>query len=149
MVCSVIGLGYIGLPTAAIIASKGITTIGVDTNSDIVNNVNNHKAHFYEKDLDKLLKNAVKKKKLVAKTSSEKSDVFIITVPTPIFKKNKEPNLKYVFNAIYSIAPLLKKGNLIIKLSLSFPEFNIKEITLVENKIIGSREKYRCAILVD
>ena len=111
MVCSVIGLGYIGLPTAAIIASKGITTIGVDTNSDIVNNVNNHKAHFYEKDLDKLLKNAVKKKILIAKTSSEKSDVFIITVPTPILKKNKEPNLKYVFNAIYSIAPLLKKGN--------------------------------------
>ena len=56
MICSVLGLGYIGLPTSAIIASKGIKTFGIDINNEIVNNLNNCKAHFYEKDLDKLLK---------------------------------------------------------------------------------------------
>ena len=113
MICSVLGLGYIGLPTAAIIASKGINTFGIDINNEIVKNLNNCKAHFYERDLDKLLKKVVKNKYFVAKKIPEKSDVFIITVPTPVFK-NKKPNLNFVFDAIKSIASLIEKNNLII-----------------------------------
>ena len=114
MICSVLGLGYIGLPTASIIASKGIKTFGIDVNTKLVKNINNCKIHFYEKDLDKILKNVIKNNYFIAKKIPEKSDVFIITVPTPIFKKNKKPNLTFVFDAIKSIANLLEKNNLII-----------------------------------
>ncbi len=114
MICSVIGLGYIGLPTAAIIASKGIKTIGIDTNEDIVKDINHLKTHFFEKDLDDLLIKVIKNKNFVAKKVPEKSDIFIITVPTPIFKKNKKPDLRYVFDAIKSIVKVLEKNNIII-----------------------------------
>ena len=114
MICSVLGLGYIGLPTASIIASKGIKTFGIDVNTKLVKNINNCKIHFYEKDLDKILKNVIKNNYFIAKKIPEKSDVFIITVPTPIFKKNKKPNLTFVFDAIKSIANLIEKNNLII-----------------------------------
>ncbi len=114
MICSVLGLGYIGLPTASIIASKGIKTFGIDVNTKLVKNINNCKIHFYEKDLDKILKKVIKNKYFIAKKIPDKSDVFIITVPTPIFKKNKKPNLTFVFDAIKSIANLLEKNNLII-----------------------------------
>ena len=114
MICSVLGLGYIGLPTASIIASKGIKTFGIDVNTKLVKNINNCKIHFYEKDLDKILKKVIKNNYFIAKKIPDKSDVFVITVPTPIFKKNKKPNLTFVFDAIKSIANLLEKNNLII-----------------------------------
>ena len=60
MICSVLGLGYIGLPIASIIASKGIKTFGIDVNKNLVKNINNCKIHFYEKDLDQLLKKVIK-----------------------------------------------------------------------------------------
>ena len=60
MICSVLGLGYIGLPIASIIASKGIKTFGIDVNKNLVKDINNCKIHFYEKDLDQLLKKVIK-----------------------------------------------------------------------------------------
>ena len=67
MICSVLGLGYIGLPIASIIASKGIKTFGIDVNKNLVKDINNCKIHFYEKDLDQLLKKVIKNNYLTAK----------------------------------------------------------------------------------
>ena len=109
----VMGLGYIGLPTAALIASKGFTVRGVDIDQSIVDVVNAGKIHIIEPDLDQLVKNEVKKGSLKANIKPAESDIFIITVPTP-FKDNNEPDLKYVNSAISMIIPFLQKGNLII-----------------------------------
>ena len=109
----VMGLGYIGLPTAALIASKGFTVRGVDIDQSIVDVVNAGKIHIVEPDLDQLVKNEVKKGSLKANITPAESDIFIITVPTP-FKDNNEPDLKYVNSAISMIIPFLQKGNLII-----------------------------------
>ncbi|MAM05739.1 MAG: UDP-N-acetyl-D-mannosamine dehydrogenase [Flavobacteriales bacterium] len=109
----VMGLGYIGLPTAALIASKGFTVRGVDIDQSIVDVVNAGKIHIVEPDLDQLVKNEVKKGSLKANIKPAESDIFIITVPTP-FKDNNEPDLKYVNSAISMIIPFLQKGNLII-----------------------------------
>ena len=67
MICSVLGLGYIGLPIASIIASKGIKTFGIDVNKNLVKDINNCKIHFYEKDLDQLLKKVIKNNYLTYK----------------------------------------------------------------------------------
>ena len=109
----VMGLGYIGLPTAALIASKGFTVRGVDIDQSIVDVVNAGKIHIVEPDLDQLVKNEVKRGSLKANIKPAESDIFIITVPTP-FKDNNEPDLKYVNSAISMIIPFLQKGNLII-----------------------------------
>ena len=109
----VMGLGYIGLPTAALIASKGFTVRGVDIDQTIVDVVNAGKIHIVEPDLDQLVKNEVKRGSLKANIKPAESDIFIITVPTP-FKDNNEPDLKYVNSAISMIIPFLQKGNLII-----------------------------------
>ena len=109
----VMGLGYIGLPTAALISSKGFTVRGVDIDQSIVDVVNAGKIHIVEPDLDQLVKNEVKRGSLKANIKPAESDIFIITVPTP-FKDNNEPDLKYVNSAISMIIPFLQKGNLII-----------------------------------
>ncbi len=113
MIISVIGLGYIGLPTASILASQGIDVFGVDINEDVVKKINNSQTHIFEPDLDKLVFDVVTKKSLIASTEYKKADVFIITVPTPFLEGNK-PDTSYVKDAIDNIAPLLEKGNLII-----------------------------------
>ena len=110
---SVIGLGYIGLPTAVIIASKGINVIGVDTNTKIIDSINNSRAHIAEPGIEDLLKEAISRKRLIASQDLVKSDVFIIAVPTP-FKEEKKADLSYIFSAVDSIAPVLEEGNLII-----------------------------------
>jgi UDP-N-acetyl-D-mannosaminuronic acid dehydrogenase len=109
----VIGLGYVGLPTAAIFASKGIEVLGVDINDNAVGLINDGKSHFIEPDLDILVKKAVTSGKLSAKTIPEPADAFIIAVPTP-FKDGKRPDLKYVKAAVESLAPVLKKGDLVV-----------------------------------
>ena len=78
---SVIGMGYIGLPTAALIASKGLKVVGVDINQDSVDIINQGKIHIVEPELDKLVFEAVSQKNLRATINFEKSDVFIIAVP--------------------------------------------------------------------
>ena len=86
--CCILGLGYIGLPTAAIISNAGHYVVGVDIKKDIVDLLNSGIAHFHEKGLDELIKEGLKNKKFKAKNVPEESDIFIIAVPTPILKKN-------------------------------------------------------------
>jgi len=109
----IMGLGYIGLPTAAFIASKRIMVHGVDINPDIVEVINKGEIHIVEPDLKGLVKHVVEKGYLVADTKPTEADVFLIAVPTP-FKNNYEPDISYVESAIRMIIPYLKENNLII-----------------------------------
>jgi len=107
------GLGYIGLPTAAVAASKGIDVTGVDINPVVVETINQGKIHIVEPDLDKLVKDVVTGEKLRASLQPEEADVFLIVVPTP-FKQNHRADITYVRSATKMVIPLLKEGNLFI-----------------------------------
>jgi UDP-N-acetyl-D-mannosaminuronic acid dehydrogenase len=114
----VLGLGYIGLPTAALIASRGATVIGVDIDPSIVATISEGRIHIAEADLDGLVQKVVFSKKLLARDTPEAADVFMIAVPTPL-SGNKKPVIDHVLAAARSIAPHLAKGNLIILESTS------------------------------
>lgn len=114
----VIGLGYIGLPTAATFASRGMTVVGVDVNQYAVDTINQGNVHIIEPELDVLVRAAVKAGNLRATTQPEPADAFIVAVPTP-FKEGKKPDLTYIEAASKAIAPVLKKGNLVILESTS------------------------------
>lgn len=115
---AVIGLGYIGLPTAAVIASRGIEVVGVDVSDSTVETVNQGKVHIVEPDLDMLVQASVTLGKLRASTQPEQADAFLIAVPTP-FKQGKKPDLGFIQQAAKDIAPYLEKGNLVILESTS------------------------------
>ena len=115
---SVIGLGYIGLPTAAAFASHQKKVVGVDINQHAVDTINRGAIHIVEPDLDLLVKQAVDDGFLRAVTQPEPADAFLITVPTP-FKGDHQPDMKFVESAARSLAPVLKKGDLIILESTS------------------------------
>ncbi|MDR0217755.1 MAG: UDP-N-acetyl-D-mannosamine dehydrogenase [Enterobacteriaceae bacterium] len=117
-IISVIGLGYIGLPTAAAFASRQKTVIGVDVNQHAVETINRGAIHIVEPDLDSVVKTAVDGGYLKAVSSPQPADAFLIAVPTP-FKGEHEPDMVYVRSAAESIAPVLKKGDLIILESTS------------------------------
>lgn len=114
----VVGLGYIGLPTAATLASRGIEVIGVDVNPCVVAAVNAGQPYFPEPDLDMLLRAATTLGKLRATDRPEPADAFVIAVPTP-FNDDRSPNLGYVDAAADAIAPLLASGNVVILESTS------------------------------
>ncbi len=109
----VVGLGYIGLPTAATFAARGLDVIGLEISQDIVDTINQGLAHIVEPDLDMLVKGAVNSGRLKAVTTPEPADVFILSVPTPI-TADKMPDNSYIHAAVGSIASVLEKGNLII-----------------------------------
>lgn len=115
---SVIGLGYIGLPTAAVFASRKKQVIGVDVNQNAVDIINRGQIHIVEPDLDMVVHAAVTEGYLRATTQPEPADAFLIAVPTP-FKGDHEPDLGYIESASKSIAPVLKKGDLVILESTS------------------------------
>ncbi|MDR3433447.1 MAG: UDP-N-acetyl-D-mannosamine dehydrogenase [Rouxiella aceris] len=115
---SVIGLGYIGLPTAAALASRQKHVIGVDINQHTVDVINRGEVHIIEPELDSLVKNAVDQGYLRAVTRPEPADAFLIAVPTP-FKDGHQPDMAFVEQAVLSLAPVLKKGDLIILESTS------------------------------
>jgi UDP-N-acetyl-D-mannosaminuronic acid dehydrogenase len=115
---SVIGLGYIGLPTAAVFASRKIQVIGVDVSPSAVETINRGGVHIVEPDLDMLVHAAVTEGYLRAVTTPEPADAFLIAVPTP-FKDGHQPDLSYIEAASRSIAPVLKKGDLVILESTS------------------------------
>ncbi|MBV6820438.1 UDP-N-acetyl-D-mannosamine dehydrogenase [Rahnella sp. PD12R] len=115
---SVIGLGYIGLPTAAAFASRQKKVVGVDINQHAVETINRGAIHIVEPDLDTLVKQAVEDGFLRAVTQPEPADAFLIAVPTP-FMGDHLPDMKYVESAARSLAPVLKKGDLIILESTS------------------------------
>lgn len=115
---AVIGLGYIGLPTAAILASRGIDVLGVDISQHAVDTINQGNIHIVEPDLDIVVRSAVNTGKLRASTQAESADAFMIAVPTP-FKENKVPDLSYIKAAAETIAPVLKSGDLVVLESTS------------------------------
>ncbi|WP_312054780.1 UDP-N-acetyl-D-mannosamine dehydrogenase [Pantoea brenneri] len=115
---SVIGLGYIGLPTAAVFASKGKKVVGVDINARAVETINRGAIHIVEPDLDQVVHAAVTRGDLRATTQPEAADAFLIAVPTP-FQADHQPDLRFVQAAAESIAPVLKPGDLVILESTS------------------------------
>lgn len=115
---SMIGLGYIGLPTATLFASRKKKVIGVDVNQHAVDTINQGKIHIIEPELDMLVKAAVTAGYLRATTKPEPADAFLIAVPTP-FTDGHKPDLSYIEAAARSIAPVLAKGNLVILESTS------------------------------
>ena len=115
---SVIGLGYIGLPTAATFANCGVKVIGVDVNQRAVDTINRGEIHIIEPDLDTVVRSVVQSGNLRATTTPEPADAFIVAVPTP-FKEDKQPDLRYIESASKAIAPVLKRGDLVILESTS------------------------------
>lgn len=115
---AVIGLGYIGLPTAAILASRGVRVIGVDINQKAVDTINQGGVHIVEPDLDALVSEVVKRGDLRAMTKPSEADAYVIAVPTP-FHEDKKPDISYVKAAALAIAPLLKSGDLVVLESTS------------------------------
>ena len=108
-----IGLGYIGLPTSALIASHGTNVLGVDINQHVVDTINEGKIHIVEPDLDKIVSLAVSKGNLKAAIKANPAEVYLIVVPTP-FIGNHEPDISFVVAATKGIITLLKKGDLYI-----------------------------------
>lgn len=107
------GLGYIGLPTAAVVASKGIQVIGVDINPEVVDTINRGEIHIVEPELDKLVKNVVEDGNLKASLTPEIADAYFIVVPTP-FKHNHRADISYVESATRTVIPFLKEGDLFV-----------------------------------
>lgn len=115
---SVIGLGYIGLPTAAMFASRKVKVIGVDVNQHAVDTINQGKIHIVEPELDMIVRAVVTEGYLSATTKPQPAEAFLVAVPTP-FKGDHEPDLAYIQAAAESIAPVLAKGNIVILESTS------------------------------
>src|SRR5690625_2667770 len=108
-----IGLGYIGLPTSALIAQNQIKVLGVDINEQVVETINQGRIHIVEPTLDKAVEEAVESGHLKASLSPMQADVYLIVVPTP-FKGDHEPDISYVQAATENIIPLMKEGDLYI-----------------------------------
>tara|TARA_B110000977_G_scaffold197498_1_gene280139 strand:+ start:228 stop:1436 length:1209 start_codon:yes stop_codon:yes gene_type:complete len=108
-----IGLGYIGLPTSALIASHGTNVLGVDINQKVVDTINQGEIHIVEPDLADIVSKAVSNGFFRASTKPTSADVYLIVVPTP-FKGNHEPDISFVEAATKGVIPLLKKGDLYI-----------------------------------
>lgn len=118
---SIVGLGYIGLPTAALLASQGYTVLGTDINPHAVETINQGKIHIVEPDLDVVVHAVVAAGRLKASTEPQAGDVYMICVPTPFHEGGDipQPNIDYVLAATRSIAPFVKTGDLVILESTS------------------------------
>ena len=120
--CCILGLGYIGLPTAAVLANAGHSVIGVDVNGEVVATVNKGQIHIVEPDLDQAVAVSVASGSLSAQLTPAPADVFVIAVPTP-FRSGADgipqPNIDYVLAAARAIAPVLRPGNLVLLESTS------------------------------
>jgi UDP-N-acetyl-D-mannosaminuronic acid dehydrogenase len=120
----VMGLGYIGLPTASLLGTKGYEVHGVDVSQHVVDTINDGRIHIVEPDLDIMVKSAVQGGKLKASLEPCEADIFVIAVPTPFKKEaeakgHKSPDLSYVAEATQKISPYVKPGNLVILESTS------------------------------
>jgi UDP-N-acetyl-D-mannosaminuronic acid dehydrogenase len=115
---AVFGLGYVGLPVSAVFAGCGFDVVGVDVEPHIVETINKGRVHIVEPDLDMVVRAAVSAGKLRATLKPEPADAFIIAVPTP-FTGDKQPDLRFVRQATDAIAPVLRKGNLVVLESTS------------------------------
>lgn len=118
-VISVVGLGYIGLPTAAMFASRKMRVIGVDVNQHAVDTINRGEIHIIEPDLDVAVRTAVSEGYLAATKTPQTADAFLIAVPTPFKGEHHEPDLSYIEAACRAVAPVLQAGNLVVLESTS------------------------------
>jgi UDP-N-acetyl-D-mannosaminuronic acid dehydrogenase len=116
----VVGLGYIGLPTAAVLVSRGYEVRGVDVNRDLVKTINAGRAHIFEPGVEALVRAAVNTGKLKAYTEPAEADVFMLCLPTPLCGDHA-PDLSYVTRATRAVAPYVRAGNLVILESTSPP----------------------------
>ena len=118
---SIIGLGYIGLPTAALLASEGFVVNGCDINQDVIDTINQGEIHIVEPELHQLVRSALATGRLKVSTSPQAGDIYIICVPTPFHKSSNipQPNIDYVLAATKSIAPYIKPGDIVILESTS------------------------------
>lgn len=123
----VMGLGYIGLPTASILANKGYEVVGVDVSPEIIATINRGQIHIEEPDLDILVRSAVNSGQLRAANEPEPADVFILCVPTPI-RDDHSPDMSYVAEAAAAIRPHVARGNMIILESTSPPATSDKTV---------------------
>lgn len=137
--CCILGLGYIGLPTAAVLARAGHRVIGVDLNAQVVATVNQGQIHIVEPDLDQAVAAAVASGALSAQLTPAPADVFLIAVPTP-FRSDTDgipqPNIDYVLAAARAIAPVLQPGNLVLLESTS-PVGTTEQVALVIGGLSG------------
>lgn len=115
----VVGLGYIGLPTAAVFASRDVQVLGVDVNAKAVETINRGEIHIVEPALDAIVRDVVARGKLRAALEPEAADAFLIAVPTPFKGDNHEPDLSYIESAAKAVAPVLKRGDLVVLESTS------------------------------
>ena len=138
----VIGLGYIGLPTAALLANSGYEVIGVDINQSTVNTINKGDIHIVEPELDKFVRNAIVNGNLKAFIKPQIADIFIICVPTPFYKESgsPKPNIEYVMSAAESISHLIKEGDMIILESTSPVGTTGKIKNIIENTGINIKK---------
>jgi len=138
-----VGLGYIGLPTAALIASRGLHVTGVDVHQHVVDTINKGQIHIVEPDLDGLVHHVVHKSFLKATLTPETADVYLIAVPTP-FKDNYVPDVSYVLAAVSKITPTLEKGALVILESTS----PVGTTRLIEKQIYKDRPELEGHIFI-
>lgn len=138
-----VGLGYIGLPTAALIASRGLHVTGVDVNQHVVDTINKGQIHIVEPDLDGLVHHVVHKSFLKATLTPETADVYLIAVPTP-FKDNYVPDVSYVLAAVSKITPTIEKGALVILESTS----PVGTTRLIEKQIYKDRPELEGHIFI-
>ena len=143
--CCVVGLGYIGLPTAAVIADSEHEVIGLEINHKIIDMVKSGKAHFQETNLNQLLLKVINSGSLRPVINIEPSDIFIITVPTPLKKDNKKiptPDISYVVDAANTIAEVIKKNDLIIIESTCPVGTSEKIHNLIDNKTSLKKDEF-------
>lgn len=129
----VLGLGYIGLPTASTFAANGLKVIGVDTNPNIVHGLNNGQLHLFEPGLRTLVQAALRSGNLTISDQVQSADAFIIAVPTP-FKEDKKADLGFVTAASQAIIPVLHRGNLVILESTSPPRTTLDIVAPILEK---------------
>ena len=129
----VLGLGYIGLPTASTFATHGLKVIGVDINKEIIHGLKNGQVHLYEPGLRTLVQAALQSGNLIVQDTPAHADAFIISVPTPITAQ-KKANLSYVISAAESILPYIEKGNLVILESTSPPRTTVDVLAPILEK---------------
>lgn len=133
----IMGLGYIGLPTAALLATKGHQVHGVDVKPEVVEIINKGLIHIVEPELDAFVKSAVQSGNLKASLTPDYADIFIITVPTPVDHENN-PDITYVIKATEAIAPFIKEGNYLILESTSPIGTTEKLVSLLKEKGIDT-----------
>ncbi len=127
----VLGLGYIGLPTALLFANNGVDVVGVDVSERVVASLQQGKMHFEEKGFQELLDSAMQKAAFRASTQVEDADAFLVAVPTPFDAEFRMADLKYVISACEMIVPYLKQGNLVIIESTIPPKTCEKRVRII------------------